>query len=89
MRVEDDPLEYAEFEGTIPTGNYGAGTVMVWDRGEYEDRTGNPAAAFHQGKMHLVMRGTKLKGEWMLVKDRREEESNNWPLIKAGTPLAL
>jgi len=89
MHVEDHPLEYADFEGTIPAGNYGAGTVMVWDQGEYEDLTGNPAAAFHQGKMHIIMRGKKLKGEWILVKDRREEGSNKWLLIKAGTPLAL
>ena len=89
MHVEDHPLEYADFEGTIPAGNYGAGTVMVWDRGEYEDLTGNPAAAFHQGKMHIIMRGKKLKGEWILVKDRREEGSNKWLLIKAGKALAL
>ena len=43
MHVEDHPLDYADFEGTIPPGNYGAGTVMVWDQGEYEDLTGNPA----------------------------------------------
>jgi DNA ligase D-like protein (predicted 3'-phosphoesterase) len=60
MHVEDHPLEYASFEGTIPPGNYGAGTVMVWDQGEYEDLTGNPAAAFHQGKMHIIMRGKEL-----------------------------
>ncbi len=84
MHVEDHPLDYADFEGTIPAGNYGAGTVMVWDQGEYEDLTGNPAAAFHQGKMHVIMRGKKLKGEWILVKDRREEGSNKWLLIKAG-----
>lgn len=89
MHVEDHPLEYADFEGTIPPGNYGAGTVMVWDQGEYEDLTGNPAAAYRQGKMHLVMRGKKLKGEWILVKDRRTEESNKWLLIKAGKPLKL
>ena len=89
MQVEDHPLEYADFEGTIPPGNYGAGTVMVWDEGEYEDLTGNPAAAFHQGKMHIIMRGKKLKGEWILVKDRREEDSNKWLLIKAGKPLTL
>jgi bifunctional non-homologous end joining protein LigD len=89
MHVEDHPLDYADFEGTIPPGNYGAGTVMVWDQGEYEDLTGNPAAAFHQGKMHVIMRGKKLKGEWILVKDRREEGSNKWLLIKAGKPLAL
>jgi len=89
MHVEDHPLDYADFEGTIPPGNYGAGTVMVWDQGEYEDLTGNPAAAFHQGKMHVIMRGKKLKGEWILVKDRREEDSNKWLLIKAGEPLTL
>jgi bifunctional non-homologous end joining protein LigD len=89
MHVEDHPLDYADFEGTIPAGNYGAGTVMVWDQGEYEDLTGNPAAAFHQGKMHVIMRGKKLKGEWILVKDRREADSNKWLLIKAGKPLKL
>ncbi len=89
MHVEDHPLAYADFEGTIPPGNYGAGTVMVWDQGEYEDLTGNPAAAFHQGKMHLVMQGKKLKGEWILVKDQREPEGNKWLLIKAGEALKL
>jgi bifunctional non-homologous end joining protein LigD len=91
MRVEDHPMAYADFEGTIPPGNYGAGTVMVWDRGEYEDLTGHPTAAFYQGKMHLVMRGTKLRGEWILVKDRREERSDSgsekWLLIKAGEAM--
>jgi bifunctional non-homologous end joining protein LigD len=89
MHVEDHPLEYGSFEGTIPPGNYGAGTVMLWDEGEYEDITGNPAAAYHAGKMHIVMRGKKLKGEWILVKDRREEEGNRWLLIKAGAPIAI
>ena len=87
MHVEDHPLEYANFEGTIPPGNYGAGTVMVWDQGEYEDLTGNPAAAYHAGKMHLIMRGKKLKGEWIIVKDRRDDEGNKWLLIKAGEDL--
>jgi bifunctional non-homologous end joining protein LigD len=87
MHVEDHPVEYADFEGTIPPGNYGAGTVMVWDRGEYEDLTGNPAAAYHAGKMHIVMQGEKLQGEWILVKDRREPESNKWLLIKAGKAM--
>ncbi len=90
MHVEDHPLEYADFEGTIPPGNYGAGTVMVWDQGEYEDLTGNPTAAFYAGKMHVTMRGKKLRGEWILVKDRREgEESNKWLLIKAGASQTL
>ena len=87
MHVEDHPLEYEKFEGTIPPGNYGAGTVMVWDYGEYEDLTGNPVSAFHSGKMHLIMRGSKLKGEWILVKDRRDDTGNRWLLIKAGESL--
>ena len=87
MHVEDHPLEYEKFEGTIPPGNYGAGTVMVWDYGVYEDITGNNAAAFHAGKMHIVMQGQKLKGEWILVMDKREPESNRWLLIKAGESM--
>lgn len=87
MHVEDHPLEYEDFEGRIPPGNYGAGTVMVWDMGEYEDITGDPVAAFRAGKLHLILDGTKLKGEWILVKDRREEESNKWLLIKAGKSI--
>src|SRR5215468_8089356 len=76
MQVEDHPVSYFDFEGTIPPGNYGAGTVMVWDHGAYEDLTGNPAAAFHAGKMHVILRGKKLKGEWILVKDRRDDDGN-------------
>ena len=87
MQTEDHPLEYGEFEGTIPAGNYGAGTVMLWDEGVYADITGNDAAAFHAGKMHIVMQGKKLKGEWILVKDKREPESNKWLLIKAGESM--
>jgi bifunctional non-homologous end joining protein LigD len=87
MNVEDHPLAYEHFEGTIPPGNYGAGTVMVWDYGVYEDITGNAAAAFHSGKMHLVLKGEKLEGEWILVKDKREPESNRWLLIKAGKSM--
>ncbi len=91
MHVEDHPLAYEHFEGTIPPGNYGAGTVMVWDYGVYEDISGNSAAAFHSGKMHIVLKGEKLEGEWILVKDKREPESNRWLLIKAGksmTPIS-
>ena len=87
MHVEDHPLAYEKFEGTIPPGNYGAGTVMVWDYGVYEEITGNEVAAFHNGKMHLVLSGQKLKGEWILVKDKRELESNKWLLIKAGKAM--
>jgi bifunctional non-homologous end joining protein LigD len=87
MQTEDHPIEYGDFEGTIPPGNYGAGTVMLWDHGVYADITGNDAAAFWAGKMHIVMQGEKLKGEWILVKDKREPESNRWLLIKAGESM--
>jgi bifunctional non-homologous end joining protein LigD len=86
MHVEDHPLEYGKFEGTIPPGNYGAGTVMVWDFGTYEDITGNATGAFYAGKMHIRMKGKKLTGEWILVKDRRSER-DNWLLIKAGESM--
>ncbi len=89
MHVEDHPMEYASFEGTIPTGNYGAGTVMVWDQGTYEEMSGNPVAAYHQGKLHLIMRGKKLKGEWVLLRDRRDDDERRWLLIKAGKELKL
>ena len=87
MHVEDHPLEYEKFEGTIPKGSYGGGTVMVWDHGLYDDITGDAAAAFRAGKMHVVLQGQKLKGEWILVKDKREPESNRWLLIKAGESM--
>ena len=60
---------------------------MVWDYGVYADITGNDAAAYHGGKMHIVMEGQKLKGEWILVKDQREPDSNRWLLIKAGESI--
>jgi bifunctional non-homologous end joining protein LigD len=84
MHVEDHPIEYLDFEGTIPPKNYGAGTVMVWDRGDYEELSDNPVGAFYAGKLHLRLRGTKLKGEWLLLKDREQEESEKWLLIKTG-----
>ena len=87
MHVEDHPMEYGSFEGTIPAGNYGGGTVMLWDHGEYEDVTGDPAEAFRAGKMHVTLRGEKLQGEWILVRDRRDESGGRWLLIKAGGDL--
>ena len=71
----------------ITPGNYGTGTVMVWDRGEYRELTGDPVAAFHAGKLHLFLEGTKLKGEWVLVKERGDED-DKWLLIKTGESIA-
>lgn len=85
MWVEDHPLDYANFEGIIAPGNYGAGTVMVWDTGTYEVMDGN----FHAGKLHLMLHGKKLKGEWILVRSRKgdEEEKQLWFLIKGGETM--
>jgi bifunctional non-homologous end joining protein LigD len=84
MQVEDHPLDYARFEGTIPPGNYGAGTVMVWDIGTYDLLDGN----VYSGKLHLNLHGKKLKGEWILVRAHRsEEEKKPWFLIKGGASI--
>ncbi len=85
MWVEDHPLDYARFEGIIAPGNYGAGTVMVWDIGTYELLDGN----FHQGKLHLLLHGKKLKGEWILVRSRKSDDGDKvpWFLIKGGESM--
>ncbi len=85
MLVEDHPIEYARFEGTIPKGEYGGGTVMVWDIGTYEVRDTSAPQAFHSGKMHMFLKGKKLKGEWTLVRARTDERGReSWFLIKTG-----
>jgi bifunctional non-homologous end joining protein LigD len=84
VQVEDHPVEYANFEGTIPAGNYGAGTVMLWDAGIGQVLDKEPRQALREGKLVLHLQGQKLKGHWTLVRMRvREEaESNTWLLIK-------
>jgi bifunctional non-homologous end joining protein LigD len=84
MHVEDHPLDYGGFEGTIPEGNYGAGTVMLWDRGTYEAVTGEALDGYRAGKLHIRMSGEKLKGEWTLVRMRSEGGKEPWLLIKSG-----
>ncbi len=88
MHVEDHPMDYAMFEGIIPKGNYGAGTVMVWDTGTYTVLDSNPVQDYYKGKLHLVLDGKKLKGEWILVKIRnRKEPKEAWLLMKGGTNM--
>jgi bifunctional non-homologous end joining protein LigD len=79
MAVEDHPLDYAQFEGTIPAGEYGGGTVMVWDYGNYVPETEfDIASALRHGQLKFILRGKKLKGSWVLVHMRERQ----WLLIK-------
>jgi bifunctional non-homologous end joining protein LigD len=91
VEVEDHPIDYARFEGTIPPGNYGAGTVMVWDIGSYSVAGGDPIRALKSGKLHLTLRGKKLKGEWTLVRmrPREHEDKPQWLLLKSGDDLPV
>src|ERR1700726_4821747 len=66
VEVEDHPLEYGGFEGVIPKGEYGGGTVLLWDRGTWEPLEGDPAEAFAKGMLKFQLNGTKLHGHWML-----------------------
>jgi bifunctional non-homologous end joining protein LigD len=83
VEVEDHPIEYGDFEGVIPEGEYGGGTVIVWDRGTWE-AVGDAAEGYRQGKLKFVLRGKKLRGGWLLVRMPRRggERSANWLLIK-------
>lgn len=83
MMVEDHPLEYANFEGIIPKGNYGAGAVMVWDTGVYRGYEDNLLAQLKKGHITIVLLGEKLKGEFALVRSPKMSE-NAWLLLKAG-----
>ena len=79
VRVEDHPLEYGDFEGLIPEGNYGAGAVVVWDRGEWVPLE-DPKAGLEKGKLLFELKGYKLRGRWTLVKIKKSEK--DWLLIK-------
>ena len=84
MQVEDHPVSYFDFEGTIPAGNYGAGTVMVWDMGTWEP-VGDASAMLKKGDLKFRLDGQKLKGEFALVhiKSRRpDSKGTEWLLIK-------
>ncbi len=86
VQVEDHPLGYATFSGTIPEGNYGAGRVWIWDHGTWETDDPDPEAALEAGKLTFRLSGTKMKGEWTLVrfKNSRQPKNGNapWLLMK-------
>jgi bifunctional non-homologous end joining protein LigD len=84
VRTEDHPMSYADFEGTIPKGEYGGGTVMLWDRGTWEPIPGKSADDIERGHLHFVLHGERMKGEWILIrlKPRPGEKRENWLLRK-------
>jgi bifunctional non-homologous end joining protein LigD len=83
VMVEDHPLEYRNFEGTIPKGQYGGGVVMLWDEGFWEPQ-GNVEKGLFKGELKFVLMGRRLKGRWVLVrlKPKPGEDKDNWLLIK-------
>ena len=84
MHVEDHPLEYGEFEGIIPKGQYGGGTVLLWDRGTWEP-VGDPHKSYRAGSLKFTLKGEKLRGGWALVKiggRRKDGDDRSWLLIK-------
>lgn len=84
MQVEDHPVEYASFEGVIPEGEYGGGTVMVWDDGTWEPEVEDVDAALQKGDLKFKLHGKKLKGSWVLVRTHGYGRSSDksWLLIK-------
>src|ERR1700748_3080186 len=89
VHVEDHPLEYGSFEGTIPEGQYGGGTVMLWDEGIWQP-VGDPRSAYKNGRLTFVLQGKRLKGEWHLVRmgGRSTGKRDNWLLIKSHDQYA-
>src|SRR4051812_9471675 len=89
LEVEDHPLSYRDFEGIIPAGQYGAGSVIVWDRGRWKP-IGDVAKGFRDGRLKFSLDGEKLQGGFTLVRmrSREGEKRHNWLLIKERDPMA-
>lgn len=89
MHVEDHPLEYGNFEGIIPAGEYGGGTVMLWDRGTWEP-IDDPRRGYREGRLKFVLHGEKLRGAWMLVRKggKSSPEERHWFLFKERDEFA-
>ncbi len=89
VRTEDHPIEYLNFEGNIPKGEYGAGSMIVWDRGRWEPE-GDPQKGLAKGHLAFTLDGTRLKGRWHLVRmrPRSGEKTEPWLLIKSDDAFA-
>jgi bifunctional non-homologous end joining protein LigD len=91
MRTEDHPLDYGDFEGTIPAGEYGGGTVMLWDRGRWIPQPGkDPRKTIEEGHLHFTLEGERMKGEWVLFRlnARPGERGEPWMLKKVADAYA-
>jgi bifunctional non-homologous end joining protein LigD len=93
IQTEDHPIEYADFEGIIPEGEYGAGTVMVWDKGTYEtDPPDSAAGQLSQGELKFTLHGRKLRGGFILIRTRLKASGGrgqrSWLLIKRQDEFA-
>jgi bifunctional non-homologous end joining protein LigD len=90
VRTEDHPIAYGEFEGGIPKGEYGGGTVMLWDRGSWSPVEGKSAKDLEQGHLHFTLEGERMKGQWLLIrlKPRPGEKRENWLLRKLDDKYA-
>ena len=82
VHVEDHPLDYANFEGHIPQGHYGAGDVIVWDRGVWEPE-GDPRQGYANGKLRFRLQGEKLSGVWNLFRTQLAGKKEQWMLVKS------
>jgi bifunctional non-homologous end joining protein LigD len=85
MRTEDHPIEYSDFEGVIPAGQYGGGTVMLWDRGTWQPECADVDSSLQKGEIKFTLQGRKLQGSWVLVRTRgfgKNPLRSAWLLIK-------
>ncbi len=91
MRTEDHPLDYGGFEGTIPEGEYGGGTVMLWDQGRWIPEPGkDPRKTIEEGHLHFTLEGERMKGEWVMfrLKPKPGEKAEPWMLKKVTDDFA-
>ncbi|HYI05218.1 MAG TPA: DNA polymerase ligase N-terminal domain-containing protein, partial [Reyranella sp.] len=90
VEVEDHPLDYGDFEGTIPKGEYGGGTVMLWDRGTWAPVAGKSWRDLDKGHLHFTVEGERMKGEWLLIRLKKKpgEKRENWLLRKLNDEYA-
>ena len=91
VEVEDHPIDYGGFEGVIPEGEYGGGTVLLWDRGTWEPLEADPEKSLAKGMLKFALHGAKLHGNWMLVrlKRRPRDRTDNWLLVKERDEAAI